>query len=511
VSFLPIVARELRAGAKQPSTFRIRRWTAFIAWVVTFCMIMFAGLVGGRGGRGQVLFTFLTSYAGLLALLAGPLLTADSLSQEKREGTLGLLFLTDLRGYDVVLGKFFARALNAFYGLLGLVPMLAITLLLGGVTASEIWRMALALVNGLFLSLAIGLAVSAMSRNSRTAMAVTVLLLLFLVAGIPFLASAARVASSPLLASFSPYFSFAFAPDSRYGSNPSGFWMSLGTSHLLGWFLLLFASCWLPRHWQDTNHLFALRRFRLPGIGDTFDRRSARLRAKLMSINPVLWLMADEPLLKGILWLIVLGWGLIFVGSSWSGLGASRWSFQSTKVISFLFKILIAIQACRFFTESRRTGALELLISTPFRTRDIIQGQWLALRRIFVPPLAVFLALSLVPAGMGIVRALMASGFSEFGPSVLTGAGHLAVTGWLTLGLAADFLAAGWAGMYLSLTSKNPRLAAVRTVLFVVILPSIATCGLDLIVDLVWIVWASAKLKQDFRVLMEKQRGLAGG
>ena len=29
--------------------------------------------------------------------------TADSLSAEKREGTLGLLFLTDLRGYDVVL------------------------------------------------------------------------------------------------------------------------------------------------------------------------------------------------------------------------------------------------------------------------------------------------------------------------------------------------------------------------------------------------------------------------
>jgi len=506
VSFLPIVARELRAGARQQSTFRIRRWTAFVAWVVTFCMIMVAGMVGGRGGRGQVLFTFLATYAGVLALLAGPLLTADALSQEKRDGTLGFLFLTDLRGYDVVLGKFFARTLNAFYGLLGLVPMLAITLLLGGVTASEIWRMALALVNGLFLSLAIGLAVSAMSRNSRTAASVTVLMILFLVLGIPFLLSVARATSVSALSGLSPYFAFAFAGDSRYGSNVAGFWMSLGTSHLLGWLLLLFASWWLPGHWQETNHSFALRRFRIPGTHGTIYNRSAKSRAKLLSINPVLWLMADEPLLKGILWLIVLGWGVIFVGSSWSGLGASRWSFQSTKVISFLFKVLIAIQACRFFTESRRTGALELLISTPLRTRDIVQGQWLALRRIFVPPLVVFIVLSLLPAAMAIARSILDSGFSELGPSVLNGTGHLALTGWLTLGLVADFLAAGWAGMYLSLTAKNPRLAAARTVLFVVILPSIATCGLDLVVDLVWILWASAKLKQDFRVLMEKQR-----
>ena len=32
-------------------------------------------------------------------------MTADCLSEEKREGTLGLLFLTDLRGYDIVVSS----------------------------------------------------------------------------------------------------------------------------------------------------------------------------------------------------------------------------------------------------------------------------------------------------------------------------------------------------------------------------------------------------------------------
>ena len=63
---------------------------------------------------------------------------------------MGLLFLTDLKGYDVVLGKFIARSLPALYGLLALLPLIGIPLLLGGVTGSEFWRMALALVNALF-------------------------------------------------------------------------------------------------------------------------------------------------------------------------------------------------------------------------------------------------------------------------------------------------------------------------------------------------------------------------
>ena len=52
-----------------------------------------------------MLFTVLNAIAFIFCLLAGVFLTADCLSEEKREGTLGLLFLTSLKGYDVVLGK----------------------------------------------------------------------------------------------------------------------------------------------------------------------------------------------------------------------------------------------------------------------------------------------------------------------------------------------------------------------------------------------------------------------
>ena len=66
---------------------------------------------------------------GILALsfclFAGVFLTADCLSEERREGTIGLLFLTDLKGYDVILGKLAASSINSIYGVVSILPLLA--------------------------------------------------------------------------------------------------------------------------------------------------------------------------------------------------------------------------------------------------------------------------------------------------------------------------------------------------------------------------------------------------
>lgn len=147
---LPIVDRELRVAARRKSTHRIRLVTTSIAATISFFFLIFAAILRAPTTVGQPLFYTLTIYAFGLCMLAGIFITADSLSGEKREGTLGLLFLTDLKGHDVVLGKFMAMSLNAFYGLLAAFPVLALPLLLGGVTGAEFWRVALALVNALF-------------------------------------------------------------------------------------------------------------------------------------------------------------------------------------------------------------------------------------------------------------------------------------------------------------------------------------------------------------------------
>src|SRR5215470_9449021 len=136
MTFLPIVHRELRVAARRRSTFRVRWWTALIAIGMSFASLAFVQISRTRSAAGSSAFGMLTFYVFGICLLAGVFLTADLLSEEKRAGTLGLLFLTDLKGYDVVLGKFAASSLNAFYGLFALLPILALPLLAGGVTGA---------------------------------------------------------------------------------------------------------------------------------------------------------------------------------------------------------------------------------------------------------------------------------------------------------------------------------------------------------------------------------------
>src|SRR5882724_13160054 len=184
MTFLPIVGRELRVASRRRSTY----WTRALTAVVT--MLVAAFVFQESGNRpphelGGELFAVISVIAFIYCVCVGVPLTADCLSEEKREGTLGLLFLTDLKGYDVVGGKLVATSLNAFYGLTAIFPVLAIPLLMGGITNGEFWRMALVLANTFFFSLAIGMFVSSISKYPRRAMAATTILLLIFSIGLP--------------------------------------------------------------------------------------------------------------------------------------------------------------------------------------------------------------------------------------------------------------------------------------------------------------------------------------
>src|SRR5206468_13291 len=166
------------------------------------------------------------------AVLAGLLLTSDCISRERREGTLGLLFLTDLRGADVVFGKLAAKAILPFYALLAMLPALATCLLVGGVMVGEVARLALALLNALFFSLSATLFTSAFCRKQRAAQASAFLMMLFWVPGLPLLGVAlSDWTTNPvwrqLTLLFSLAGSFFKAFDKGYQAAAGVFWGSI--------------------------------------------------------------------------------------------------------------------------------------------------------------------------------------------------------------------------------------------------------------------------------------------
>ena len=111
MNVLPVITRELRAQARQPFTYwlRVLGLVAMIGAAGAF--VVEHGLTPGSGGR---MFAFLHGTLLLSIWVLVPMSVADCLSQERREGTLGLLLLTPLRPWDIVLAKAAAHALRAF-------------------------------------------------------------------------------------------------------------------------------------------------------------------------------------------------------------------------------------------------------------------------------------------------------------------------------------------------------------------------------------------------------------
>jgi ABC-type transport system involved in multi-copper enzyme maturation permease subunit len=168
---LPIVRRELTVAGRQPWTYHTR---VVAAVLLTLLGAVILGMTGnnGPGGAAQLpmlAFKLLSSTAFAGCLLGGIILSADSISAERRSGTLGLLFLTPLGGFDVGSGKLAASGIQGLCGLLGILPILAVPLMMGGVSWAAYLTTCLALLATFALSSSVGLWASARSRSAPAA------------------------------------------------------------------------------------------------------------------------------------------------------------------------------------------------------------------------------------------------------------------------------------------------------------------------------------------------------
>jgi hypothetical protein len=509
MAFLPIVERELRVAARKRSTFWVRIIAALVALIIGsgFLVVVMVGPGFGAATLGRGLFGTLTWLSLGVALSAGLFFTSDCLSEEKREGTMGFLFLTDLKGYDVVLGKLLATSLRGCFALLAVFPILAITLLMGGVTGAEFWQTSLALVNALFISLTAGLFISAISRDSQKALAATLLLLVLWVAGGPAIDAAFAMVKQgtfrPVMSLSSPGYLFASA--GAWGVSP--FWRALLVNQVLAWTLLGLTCALLPRAWQEK----AAKPLRASGAWANWwkfggIKRRAALRRELDGANPIVWLVCRERRQTLALWAVSIlsaaGFCAIFASDHrlilWH-----LWNFLEGALAIVLY-LVAASQACRFFTNARTMGLFELLFSTPLTVRQIVQGQWRAWLRMFGAPLALFLATQLVGEflvqeqtwNMNMARPTTAAPPAPVATPSTTNTTVVATTnvtvsftatmagfhrpsGFLTLALSlsgtliviSNLAAVAWFGMWMGLTSKRANLATMKTIVFVQIIP----------------------------------------
>src|SRR4030095_12258938 len=96
----------------------------------------------------------------------------------------------------------------------------------------------------------------------------------------------------------------------------------------------------------------------------------------------------------GLVWmmtLLLLGGFTALIGSGAQWMWWMFWGYLGGLFTSVLY-LGIASRAGRCFVEAHRSGLLELLLATPLTVRQIVQGQWRGLVRMFGLPLALCLA-----------------------------------------------------------------------------------------------------------------------
>jgi len=401
--FLPVVSRELREASRQKATY----WNRVVAVSVALMIFFLFWLAMRREPAhelGKALFYSLSALAGMICLLAGSGV-ADSISREKREGTLGLLFLTNLSGYDVVAGKISAGSLGAAYRVIAILPIMAIGFLFGGVEFEMYVRVVFACANSMLLSLALAAYWSSRLTTSWASILAWLATMAFLVVGIPF--GAGLVASSipyfHLTQDLLPYYLSIFTlspgftavmavgPKLYFGQFYYLFWVSLIVQHLIAWRAFHLASKRTESIWRE-QELELTRHNRGRKLKDLLKRLFHWLRWRhqpVLNEEPISWLVRRSRLGLNVTLIIFAATTVIFTlgwfldPNDWRD--SDGYSFIMTMTHLWLLGWM-AGEAATWIFRDRQSGAMELILATPLQVRDILSEHFRGInRKLFWP------------------------------------------------------------------------------------------------------------------------------
>ncbi len=446
---------------------------------------------------GHNLFA-VVSWCGIgICLLEGLRETVDSVSQERREGTLGLLFLTDLRGLDVISGKISAASIKAFSTLLAMLPAFALPIWMGGVTGGEFWRVAASCIVALIFSMAVGVCASAASETSFGSLVTSFLFLgfgLFMPAACLWFGSI-----PPFLAG--PLGMFYFSADTRFAANPSAFLQAFLYSVAFSATLFLWSANLVSRLTTRTSSSETWwQKLLKPTRGYTETWAATSVHG-----DPAIWLAEHALPGRKALWiLITLAAIICFLVGSLAGSKAIIVLVCVQVFVAFLIKIWMAALSVQPMHVAKRTGALELVLCTPLHPNQLLNGQLEVMRGYFFAP-GIISSFGLMSVGV-VANKIFSTHDQEFNTGLAAVSGVLCFISFLL-----DLNALGHMGLWYGVTETHSSRAVAQIVFRVLVLPWICLLipifgffGL-FVVPWLWMAWAKPRLNRRFREEAAKQ------
>jgi hypothetical protein len=360
----PLIARELLVYSRQPWTYWLRLLTALGA--VSVLAIM-ATTGQNRVGQadGLSLFAGSTAILFFIASLNGLRSTSNCIASERRQGTLVLLFLADLKLNTILISKLVTNSLRNVWAFLGTLPVLGLCLLLGGVSGLVFVQGVLAVLAAAWLSLMVGLDQSCRNQGEHEAFSngLRELLKLNLV---PFMSPASLVLS-------------AFLPGRSFFGH-AYFAATFGITVGVGLFYWFRAKTALARNWQEPPPEegpadSGLRAPEPPPVAGHLQRPPRRCG----DTPPAYWLFARYgdtrqvgPLPIGVCFVAMTAF-VVLVGGAYTIRVAYPLLMGAGRFVQMLAMAKIAPQS---FADIARPGALEILQTTPITLNQIVRAAY---------------------------------------------------------------------------------------------------------------------------------------
>lgn len=416
---LPLLTKELVEQAARRQTYILRVVYALLLFVAAGIMFASTLAAGSHNlfailGSGRQMFDrlLMLQFAGIYLFM--PAMTASVVTGEKERNTLGLLFLTRLGPWAIVFEKLLSRAVPMLGFQLLSMPLLAFAYSFGGISQESVWTGAWVLVVTTFQFGALCVMCSTYFRTTLGALVGTYVIAGALFFG-PALVSAAALfyfggpmqssgAIQRLLAWDGPLLWMTFGPaasERMYDSRtPISIWFVLKETAPLIVSGLVFLA--IARHFLVSRAFLnpvnpLIRFFRaLDGFFERINQNSitrgvvlVREDTSLPDARPVSWRETKKRSLGKTTWLIrifvLLETFVCFVAvTSAADYRRGMATGHAGLTLWLLAIAVVAVAGANLFSSERSRQTLDVLLSTPMTTREIVLQKYAGIVRLCV-------------------------------------------------------------------------------------------------------------------------------
>lgn len=367
---------------------------------------------------GESFYYVLVSIQISLMLLVAPAAAAGAICVDKARGALAHVLVTDLSDFEIVFGKLCSRLMPVVLLVFAMLPVTILASLLGGIDPQALIGSFLVTLGVGVLGCSLAMLISVWAKRPHEVIGAVLMIWVVWILG-PQLV---HLAISPAMMWFAapmsalnytqPYW-LAFAPY----AHPR----EIELVHYFGFFAgaLALSACFACVAALQVRRVAVAqmgeggrkKSKRSRAIAPFFSRLRLRLPGPSLDLNPVLW--REWRYRKPGRWgaAVALCYGALAAVASaiafFSAMGG-RLGPQPTSAIVNAFQVsigllLLTASAVTSLSEERARGALDVLLTTPLSTLEVVSGKWLAAFR-SAPLLTIFPAL-VVLAGVPLSRA----------------------------------------------------------------------------------------------------------